>query len=97
MHDQDIVHRDLKPDNLLINENCDIKIADYGYSRHVKNSTPKRERSKSPHVVSRQYRSPEIALGESYDKKADVWSLGCILYDLMRAVAVNQNTDFLDP
>ena len=38
----------------------------------------------SPHVCARTYRAPEICLNEEYDKSADIFSLGCILYEMMK-------------
>ena len=49
-----------------------------------RNERQKRERELSPHVTSRWYRSPEIILDEKYyDESTDIWSLGCILYELL--------------
>ena len=73
-----LIHRDIKPANILVDEECQVKIADYGLAR----GQNQKDRPKSPHVVTRAYRAPEVALGEMYDSKIDVFSMGCILYEL---------------
>ena len=80
LHDSGLIHRDLKSSNILIDELCQIKIADYGLARTM----PKKKRSISPHAYSRPYRSPECCLNEEYDQSADVYALGCVLYELMK-------------
>lgn len=87
MHGQRIIHRDLKPSNVLIfGEEKDAlgvanvsKICDFGLAKpftYQGNQTPK--------TVTSWYRAPEITLGyPHYDYKSDVWSLGCILYEMV--------------
>ena len=82
LHDMGVIHRDLKPANILVDNECQIRIADYGLARgHFENN-----RSKSPHVVTRNYRAPEVAIGESYDSKVDLFSMGVILYEFMTVI-----------
>ncbi|KAI5298871.1 Serine/threonine-protein kinase PRP4 [Ascosphaera atra] len=72
-----IIHADLKPDNLLVNEGRNVlKICDLG------SASPVSENEITPYLVSRFYRAPEIILGLPYDCAADVWSVGCTLYEL---------------
>ena len=57
--------------------------------KKIQNLTKDHKRSMSPHVASRWYRSPEICLlSYKYDQASDIWSLGCILYELL--VTVNE-------
>lgn len=77
LHEMGLMHRDIKPMNMLVDEHCQVKIADYGLARGQSN------RSVSPHVMTRAYRAPEVAICEKYGEKVDVFSLGCILYELM--------------
>ena len=60
----------------------EYEICDFGMSRTL----PENKRDSSPIVCTRMYRAPEICLKQTYDQKADVFSLGCILYELMKIV-----------
>mmetsp|Transcript_3056 Transcript_3056/g.7778 ORF Transcript_3056/g.7778 Transcript_3056/m.7778 type:complete len:356 (+) Transcript_3056:131-1198(+) len=88
MHTADLVHRDLKPSNLLLNEECHMKVADFGLARSIKalreNSTTDPSSALTDYVATRWYRAPEILLGStSYTKAVDMWSLGCILAEMI--------------
>ena len=73
------MHRDLKPQNILINSKGDVKIADYGLGRIV----GKRLITMSKEIETLWYRSPELLFGTlRYDYSVDIWSLGCIFYEL---------------
>jgi cyclin-dependent kinase 2 len=80
LHENNIMHRDLKPQNILINTAGDtIKIADFGLARHF--NVPFRKYSKE--IVTLWYRAPEIIMGhKGYGIGVDIWSLGCIFYEL---------------
>jgi serine/threonine protein kinase len=81
LHSAKIIHRDLKPSNILLNENCDLQICDFGLSRNL--STAKGE-NLTEYVVTRYYRAPEIMLSSNeYDEKVDLWSAGCTLGEVM--------------
>jgi serine/threonine protein kinase len=78
LHANGIAHRDLKPDNVMLDGDQNAKLADFGFSRRVDGdllmSTP---------CGSAVYMAPEILMGNEYDGfKADIWSLGVILYIL---------------
>ena len=81
IHSAGIVHRDLKPDNLLVGENCDLKICDFGLARPL-NEKGKEWMQMTEYVATRWYRAPEIMLSE-YGKPADLWSCGCILAEMI--------------
>lgn len=77
MHSKDIIHRDLKPQNILIVEG-DIKICDFGLSKPYSYQGPN-----SPRVVTSWYRAPELILAREYDFSIDIWSLGCIFFEMV--------------
>ena len=77
LHSLGLIHCDLKPENILVKSysRCEIKVIDLGSSCFETNHL-------SSYVQSRSYRAPEVILGLPYDKKIDIWSLGCILAEL---------------
>lgn len=84
LHSADIIHRDLKPSNILINSDCHLKICDFGLARSLVNDSEEKDVVLTEEVATRWYRAPEVLLGsQSYDKSADVWSVGCILAELL--------------
>jgi serine/threonine protein kinase len=76
IHYLGIIHRDIKPSNIL---KCGdlFKLADFGLSKFYNYIDPN-----TPRVYTYSYRAPEIILGLDYDFRADVWSLGCVIYEL---------------
>ena len=80
IHTAHVLHRDLKPGNLLVNKNCDLKICDFGLAR----MNPDMEDGEmTEYVVTRWYRAPELILTRSYDNSIDMWSVGCIMGELL--------------
>ena len=78
IHDNNIIHRDLKTENIFLKENYKIKIGDFGISRQL--DSFKNTLTKS--IGTLYYIAPEIIIGNDYNKKADIFSLGCIIYEL---------------
>eukprot|EP01029_Cantina_marsupialis_P017088 TRINITY_DN383_c0_g1_i1.p1 TRINITY_DN383_c0_g1~~TRINITY_DN383_c0_g1_i1.p1 ORF type:complete len:242 (+),score=45.20 TRINITY_DN383_c0_g1_i1:175-900(+) len=74
-----VLHRDLKPENIMLGLDGQMKLADFGLGRIF--GTPK---VMSNYVVTRWYRSPELLMGATeYGPSVDIWSVGCILAELL--------------
>lgn len=95
LHSANVVHRDLKPSNILVNKNCDLKICDFGLARGFGNDED--DPTLTDYVVTRWYRAPEVVLlASEYTKSIDVWSVGCILCELIGRKPLFTGKDHLD-
>ncbi|GJJ13098.1 hypothetical protein Clacol_007348 [Clathrus columnatus] len=74
---QQILHRDLKPENVFLGENQIIKLGDFGLSKALGTAS-----FANTYVGTPYYMSPELMQEKSYDTKSDIWSLGCLIYEL---------------
>jgi serine/threonine protein kinase len=84
IHSAGIYHRDLKPRNLLVNSNCDLKICDFGLARADITSLQTSSSALTDYIATRWYRAPEVILSwKKYTAAIDVWSVGCILAELI--------------
>jgi serine/threonine protein kinase len=82
-HENRVLHRDLKPQNILLDSNFNIKIADFGLARTFSVLHP----TYTNEVVTLWYRSPEILMGSSeYSTALDVWSIGCTFAEMMKLI-----------
>jgi eukaryotic-like serine/threonine-protein kinase len=95
-HERGIVHRDLKPANIKLAASDAVKILDFGLAKALEGDPASVDISSSP-TISRMatqagiilgtaaYMSPEQAKGKSVDRRADIWSFGCVLYEMLAA------------
>ncbi|KAL2330247.1 hypothetical protein Fmac_017828 [Flemingia macrophylla] len=91
VHSANVLHRDLKPSNLLLNANCDLKIADFGLARTISETDFMTE-----YVVTRWYRAPELLLNCSeYTAAIDIWSVGCILGEIITRQPLFPGKDYV--
>ena len=83
LHVNNIIHRDIKPENIFLTEQNKLKYGDLGVSRRIYTNTFNNNNDLTRLVGSPNYMSPEIVYEKDYDCKSDVWSLGCVLYELI--------------
>ena len=79
-HDKGIVHRDIKPQNIILLSNGNIKVADFGIARFSRSDT---KTLTDTAIGSVHYISPEQAKGEFTDERADIYSVGVVLYEML--------------
>jgi len=84
LHNAGIIHRDIKPENILISLDetkhiREIKIIDFGFAKLIQPGQVLKETCGTPNYVA-----PEVLTGRGYDKRADIWSIGIIMYLMLR-------------
>lgn len=98
MHSGQMLHRDIKPSNILLNSDCQVKVCDFGLARSI---VQQNDNAQNPvltdYVATRWYRAPEILLGStSYTKGVDLWSVGCILGELLSGKPIFPGTSTMN-
>lgn len=91
LHSAEIIHRDLKPSNIVVKSDCTLKILDFGLARTAGTTF-----MMTPYVVTRYYRAPEVILGMGYKENVDIWSVGCIMGEMIRGGVLFPGTDHID-
>lgn len=94
LHSLGIIHRDLKPENILViddDETTIIKICDFSISKQEC-----KQESNTPRMCTAKTRAPELWVKAPYDNKVDIWSVGCILFEMFKRKSfVSGNADKL--
>lgn len=80
LHDEEIIHRDIKPENIYLSYEDKIKLGDLGSAKTIEENQKKSGNFTT--AGSPWYMSPEIIEGQSYSFNTDIWSLGCVVYEL---------------
>jgi beta-lactam-binding protein with PASTA domain/tRNA A-37 threonylcarbamoyl transferase component Bud32 len=81
-HRGGIVHRDIKPANIMLTLNGEVKVMDFGIARAMADSAATMTQTAQV-IGTAQYLSPEQARGERVDARSDIYSTGCVLYELL--------------
>ena len=79
LHNHKILHRDIKTKNIFLNEDFSVKIGDLGIAKILENTTSYAH----TFIGTPYYLSPELCKDLPYNDKSDVWSLGCVLYEMV--------------
>jgi len=83
MHKQGWTHRDIKPDNYLVNEKNEVRLIDFTIARKIPKGLSKMFGGKAPVQGTYSYMPPEQIRGKEVDARADIYSFGCMVYELM--------------
>jgi calcium-dependent protein kinase len=86
-HENNVIHRDIKPENIMITHTNQVKLIDFGLSTIVRDHQHKSDVSGTPY-----YMAPEV-LNQDYTEKADMWSIGVLLYTLVSGYLPFQGKD----
>ncbi|MBN3301909.1 mitogen-activated protein kinase 11 isoform X2 [Amia ocellicauda] len=90
IHSAGLIHRDLKPSNVAVNEDCELRILDFGLARQTDDEM-------TGYVATRWYRAPEIMLNwMHYTQTVDIWSVGCIMGELIKGKVLFPGNDYID-
>uniref|UniRef100_A0A3B3ZVJ3 mitogen-activated protein kinase n=1 Tax=Periophthalmus magnuspinnatus TaxID=409849 RepID=A0A3B3ZVJ3_9GOBI len=90
IHSAGLIHRDLKPSNVAVNEDCELRILDFGLARQTDDEM-------TGYVATRWYRAPEIMLNwMHYNQNVDIWSVGCIMGELIKGKVLFPGSDYID-
>jgi serine/threonine protein kinase len=85
-HKHEVIHRDLKPGNIKITPQGDVKVLDFGLAKAVAGEAADQQSTVTEPgriIGTPAYMSPEQARGQETDKRCDIWSFGCVMYEML--------------
>ena len=82
-HQQGVIHRDIKPENILLTKDGNVLVADFGIARALAGGEEQRLTETGLSLGTPAYMSPEQAAGGSVDARSDIYSLGCVTYEML--------------
>ncbi len=83
LHEQGWVHRDIKPDNFLVTEDGDVKLIDFALAQRIRTGLSRLFGGRTKVQGTRSYMAPEQIRGKALDGRTDMYSFGCMLYELL--------------
>lgn len=96
IHSARVIHRDLKPGNILVNAQGLVKICDFGLARGINEDTESERIKITRYVATRWYRAPELIISQkNYSTSIDMWSVGCIICELLGRRPIFKGRDHL--
>lgn len=90
LHSKNIMHRDIKSENIMVDSEFNVKMCDFGFARAVENDQASRQRTMTM-LGTPYYSAPEILLGKPYDFKADVFSFGVLVLEIITRRTVSMD------
>ena len=91
LHRNNIIHRDIKTSNVFLDKNYNIKLGDLGIAKILGNRN-----LANTYIGTPYYMAPELYKGDYYDNKCDVWSLGCIMYEMITLTRPFEGRNIID-
>lgn len=92
-HEQQLVHRDLKPSNVMIRPDGSVKVLDFGLAAALTPGEFSQITRAGELPGTASYMAPEVAAGEQAEPASDLYSMGCLLYELLTGTTVFENSD----
>lgn len=91
-HSQGVIHRDLKPSNILFDQDDSVRVGDLGFAKAINASKSSTMSKSGSFLGTPEYMAPEIWEGKDASKQSDIYSLGCILYEMLTGKILFEGT-----